>query len=106
MCTHNINGLKNNKNKLHHLLEWAQERHIDIIGILETNCEKCNGPFIIPSDSPYDSYWSPRDRKVKGSSVGLIVNKEWAKHLGFIDNKDPYFIHVAFMFKGTTIHVI
>jgi len=38
--------------------------------------------------------------------VGILVDKEWSKHVGFIDNKDPYLMHLTFFFKGTTIHIV
>ena len=106
LCTHNINGINNNHTKLHHLVEWAHERHINIIGLSETNIDKRNGPFCMPPSFNYDSYWSPRDDKVKGSGIGIIIEKEWAKHIGFIDNNDPYFIHLTLYFKGVTIHIV
>ena len=106
IATHNINGLKQNRNKLHHFAEWSNDRNINIIGLSETNLDKKDCRFILPDDSTFEGFWSPRDRKVKGSGVGILVDKSWAKHIGHIDNSDPYFIHLTLFFKGSTFHIV
>ena len=40
---HNINGIKSNKTKLEALVDFAEEKKIDILGICETNIVEREG---------------------------------------------------------------
>ncbi len=106
VITHNINGIKNNKNKLFNLINWAREKDIKAIGISDTNIDKKEGQWLNKKeiiDMGYIGYWSNKDNKVKGSGVAILIKNTWSKHVGSVVNRNPYFIEITLFFKGINI---
>ena len=105
--THNINGLKVNSHKLDMFLDQMREENIDIIGISETNISERQGKFLIPKGSDYIGFWAKAsENKIKGSGVGLVIKRNWEKHIGQIDRFRNYYISVLLLFKKVKLIVI
>ena len=107
VATHNINGIKGNTTKLELLAKWAKEERIDILGINESNIDERQGKFCLAKSSEYISFWtSAEEGKLKGSGVGLIINRIWEKHIGKITRYSSYYIDALLVFKKVKILVI
>ena len=67
---YNINGIKNNKNKLKAIIEYAEEKKIDILELGETNIEDIEGKWATKNIDNYKSFWaSSEENKKKGSGI-------------------------------------
>ena len=107
IATHNINRLKANSYKLDILIDYAIEKNIDIIGINETNILEQQGKFLVNKESRYIGFWTGADRnKIKGSGVGLLISKEWEKHIGKVTRFSNYYIDTLLIFKKYKLVVI
>src|SRR5690242_7457653 len=107
IACHNINGLRSNKQKLEALYEWALLYDIDVLGLAETNISSKEGTFAAMNFGNYRSFWSSANpNKKKGSGVGLLINKQWERHLGQIERKSEYLIIASFMFKQLELIVM
>lgn len=107
IATHNINGIKGKTSKLELLAEWASKERIDIIGINESNISERQGKFMLKKDSEYLSFWtSAEENKLKGSGVGILINKIWEKHVGRITRCSSYYIDTLLVFSKVKILVI
>ena len=103
---YNINGLKLNEQKLLTLANWGKDKELDIVGIAEMNINREEGKWIKTTQQGYISFWSPREEdKHKGSGVGVLVNKQWSKHIGKVDRYSPYALKIELFFKKTVIQV-
>ena len=101
---HNINGIKNNNEKLTDLLEYSSTNKIDILGIVETNISSREGSFMNANIANYKTFWASSEKnKKKGSGVGLIVNKRWEKHLAKVETLEAYLLKASFVFRKTKI---
>ena len=107
IAIHNINRLKTNKFKLDSLIGFAAEEKIDIIGINETNIIEQQGKFLVKKESNYAGFWTgANENKIKGSGVGLLISKEWEKHIGKVTRLSNYYIDALLMFKKFKLVVI
>ena len=107
LVTHNINGLKVNSYKLDLLVEWALENNIDILGINETNISEQQGKFLCNKRNNYVGFWTGAcENKLKGSGVGLLVNKTWEKHIGRVTRYSNYYIDILIFFKKYKLLII
>ena len=55
IACHNINGIKQNKQKIDLLQDWIKEEDIGICGIVETNITSKEGRFLLNKESDYTS---------------------------------------------------
>ena len=107
LATHNINELKSNNQKVEVLYAWALDNSIDILELAEMNITAKEGNFLTKSWNEYKNFWASADpNKKKGSGVGLLIGKQWEKHLGQIDRISEYMITANFMFKQAEILVV
>jgi len=100
IAVHNINGLKGNRHKLEILVDKLEEEKYDLVGIVETNISEKEGQYIISHREKIDSFWTNAEKgKNKGSGVGILVSKNWSKHIGQIRKHSSYLLEVYFFFK-------
>jgi len=100
IAVHNINGLKGNRHKLEILVDKLEEEKYDLVGIVETNISEKEGQYIISHREKIDSFWTNAEKgKNKGSGVGILVSKNWSKHIGQIRKHSSYLLEVHFFFK-------
>jgi exonuclease III len=108
VACHNINGLKTKGWKLENLLGWAEEEEIAILGITETNLAEREGKFLLHKTTErYVGFWSSAaEDKKKGSGVGLLIEEQWAKHVGRVRKINEYIIEITLYFKQMELIVI
>ena len=100
IAVHNINRLKGNRYKLEILVDKLEEEKYDLVGIVETNISEKEGQYIISHREKIDSFWTNAEKeKNKGSGVGILVSKNWSKHIGQIRKHSSYLLEVHFFFK-------
>jgi hypothetical protein len=100
IACHNINGIKQNKQKIDLLHEWIQEENIGICGIIETNIMSKEGRFLLNKESNYMSIWTNANPlKKKGSGIGLLVRRDWEKYIGNKCQISEYMLEVSLFFK-------
>ena len=103
---HNINRIMGNDHKLLNLLDWSKLKDIDVLGITETNITqregnfRNNNPHIKPD---YIGYWSDKDSKIKGSGVGIILNRKWEPYVGRIIKQGAYYLEITLFLKKCTL---
>ena len=89
------------------LQDWLVNNSINVLGLAETNISGKEGFFLTKNIENYKGFWSnARTEKKKGSGVGLLINKQWEKHLGGIERISEYMITATFMFKQLEIVII
>src|SRR6185437_4709084 len=89
---HNINRIKNNKNKLKAVIDYAENKGLDILGLGETNIESREGEFLLDEQCTYKCFWaSAESNKIKGSGLGILIKKHWERHITSIEKNDPYY---------------
>ena len=97
---HNINGVKTDNTKIDSLLDIAEEKGLDIIGLCETNIQDREGHWLIKEEETYRGFWASADKeKKKGSGVAIIMHQRIEKHLARINRWSPYIIEANFVFK-------
>jgi hypothetical protein len=108
VACHNINRLKTKGWKLENLLGWAEEEEIAILGITETNLAEREGKFLLHKTTErYVGFWSSAaEDKKKGSGVGLLIEEQWAKHVGRVRKINEYIIEITLYFKQMELIVI
>ena len=106
IAIHNINGLKNNWYRLQELLDFGEEKDFNIIGIVETNIKETEAKYSEVQSQRYKSWWaSAEEGKLKGSGVGILIDKKWTEHLTEIQKPNAYSIRATFSFRKTMIVV-
>jgi exonuclease III len=106
IACHNINGLKGNRYKIESIAERIESEGYDIIGLVETNISEKEGQYIVNQDSIINSFWtSAEEGKSKGSGVGVLVNRKWAKHIGQVKKHNGYLLELHFFFRQMEIVV-
>jgi hypothetical protein len=54
----------------------------------------------------YRSFWANAEEgKKKGSGIGLLIDKEWSKHITRIDKYNAYALRAEFSFRKAKIVV-
>lgn len=103
---HNINSIKGNSTKLHHLLQNLY--NYDIIGICETNITKQKGIFINKQIAQYGKciFSLNSQKKVKGSGLALFFTHSWIEHIGKVDNLSDFMLSVKLYFKQCIINIV
>src|SRR5437868_2842919 len=62
---------------------------------------------MIKKDSNYVGFWTEASKsKIKGSGVGVVISREWEKHIGKVTRFSNYYIDILLMFKKVKIVVI
>lgn len=103
---HNINGIKNNTQRLQEVCDYGKRQNINIIGLVETNISVKEAKFIEIEDTKYHSHWSSAEvNKRKGSGVGILIEKEWNKHLTKVVTPNPYMIGAVLTFKKVAFKI-
>ena len=83
---HNINGVKTDNTKIDSLLDIAEEKGLDIIGLCKTNIQDREGHWLIKEEETYRGFWASADKeKKKGSGVAIIMHQRIEKHLARIN---------------------
>ena len=73
----------------------------------ETNIAERQGRYLIKKDSNYIGFWTNADEnKIKGSGVGLVINRYWEKHIGQITKFSNYYIDTLLVFKKIKLVII
>ena len=105
---HNINGLKTKGWKLVNLVAWAEEEDITVLELIETNIAEREGKFMLSNiGTQYKGYWaSAAEDKKKGSSIGILVNGKWEKHVGAVKRENEYMISIRMYFKQLELVII
>ncbi|EXX62137.1 hypothetical protein GLOIN_2v1775230 [Rhizophagus irregularis DAOM 181602=DAOM 197198] len=102
IAAHNIDGIASTPSiqKLHSLLEFIEEKNIDIMAISETNIDYRQEYFINQDieSKVYSIIFSERDQKTKGSGTALVIHNRWMKHYYAVERISPYIIIVKFLF--------
>ena len=107
LACHNINGLKSNNQKLLHLLTWAKEKEIDILGVTETNLSDKEGRYILTPDSSFKSYWtSSSPNKKKGSGLGVLISEKIQKYIGSIQKHNEYLLEFHIISKHLKLDIL
>lgn len=93
---------------MYNLVTWAKENKIAILGITDTNISNNDGKFLDKDLQVlgYKSFWTNRDQKVKGSGCAILIQTDWAKHVGSIKTVSAYILEVKLFFKGITITIL
>ena len=104
---HNINGLKANRGKLENIIDYMEEKNIDIMGIGETNISEKEGRYTTRGNNNYGSFWvSADENKKKGSGIGIILKRTWEKHVAQVNRYNPYLLELTLRFKRLCIIVV
>ena len=78
-----------------------------MVGLAKTNISVKEGFFLTKNMKNYKSFWAnAKVEKKKGSGVGLLISKQWEKHLGRIERTNEYMISAIFMLKQLEIIII
>ena len=107
LACHNINGLKSNNQKLLHLLDWAKEKDIDILGITETNISDKKDHYILLQNSPYKMCWTSSSfNKKKGSGLGVAIREKIQKYTGNFKKHNEYLLEFHIILKCLRLDVL
>ena len=108
IACHNINGIKSKGYKLENITAWAEEEEATFLELTETNIQEREGKYAISRhSSKYIGFWSSaKQDKKKGSGVGLLVDKEWEKHIGGVERINEFVLAVKLYFKQMQLIVI
>ena len=78
-----------------------------MLGICETNISELQDSFLIPKNEDYVEFWTrANENKLKGSGVGIVIKKNWEKHIGQINRFRNYYIDVLLLFKRYKLVII
>ena len=73
----------------------------------ETNIAERQDRYLIKKDSNYIGFWTNADEnKIKGSGVGLVINRHWEKHIRQITRFSNYYIDTLLVFKKIKLVII
>src|ERR1043165_7091167 len=93
ILTHNVQGL-NSSAKQAQLIISMKQNDIAIMGLSETKIHNKNSKFIYRNDTDYDAFFDNSSSKPNGAGVGIVISKQYSKH-----------IHKIESFKGRLISV-
>src|SRR5260363_161839 len=100
---HNINGIKSDNTKLESLLDFAEGKKIDIVGLCETNIQEKESQWLIKKEEKYRGFWaSAEEEKKKRSGVALFVYKRVENYLARVFRWSSYLIEANLVFKNET----
>ncbi|CAG8458186.1 16172_t:CDS:2 [Gigaspora margarita] len=79
----------------------AEKEKITILYLTETNLAKKKEKILEYNlNIQYKSYWtSASEDKKKGSSIRILIDKSWKKHVGAVKRISEYMIEVCIYFK-------
>jgi exonuclease III len=95
ITTININGL-NEEFKKQQLQHYYHQSNITIMGISDTKFKKTTNQKTM-GDSKYKTFWANTEKQSGG--VGLIVQRDWAKHIGKIIRWQGRILAIELIFK-------
>ena len=71
-----------------------------MVGIVKTNISEKEGQYITSHREKIYSFWTNAEKgKNKSSGVGILICKNWSKHIGQIRKYSSYLLEVYFFFK-------
>ena len=92
--------------KVERLAEYCKDEHFNLVGVLETNIGEKDTKWMQKDIIEYESFWTDTEKdKSKGSGVGLLVDRNWAKHLGLCKKFSPYLLKAEFYFKKMIMQI-
>ena len=95
ITTININGL-NEEFKKQQLQHYYHQNNITIIGISDTKFKKMINKKIM-GDKKYKTFWAHTEKQAGG--VGLIIQRDWAQHIGKITRWQGRILAIELIFK-------
>ncbi|CAG8462607.1 26150_t:CDS:2 [Gigaspora rosea] len=86
--------------------KWMETRDYVVIGLIESNVSAKKGYFLTKNFENYKRFWLSRDVNKKSSGAGLLVRKDWKKHLDQVVRYNEFMIKAVFYFKQLEIVII
>ena len=99
ILAHNVQGL-NSPAKHAQIILTMKQNDIAIMGLSETTLQNKNSKFLYKNNTEYDAFFDNSSDHPNGSGVGLIISKQFSKHIHKIESFKGRLISADMFFKG------